>query len=524
MVVFRYCLEIRICSEKVHGALVRESLERLEITFDMALDEIRNIKIDKVEELKKSGTDPYPAVSLRTHSIEETLSNFESWSESQKEIVLAGRIMALRNMGAMAFLDLNDGSGLPGQGKIQVLIKEDSIGKEEFDKFSRLIDIGDFIEVKGTLFLTKAGEKTIFAIGYSPLAKSLLPLPEKWEGLQDVEEKLRKRYLDLIMNPEEKELFVKKSKFWQATRGFLLKEGGLEVDTPILEQIPGGADAEPFKTHMNALDIDLFLRISPELNLKKLITAGYDKVFEIGRIFRNEGIDREHLQDYTQMEMYWAYYDYEKLMELIEGLFKHVAEETLGTSEHKYQEQTINWGSPWKRYDYYEEFEKYTGLKLEDIKEEDLVNYAKDNGIDADKHLGKGRLIDVIFKKKVRPHLNEVGFLVLPPIEIEPLAKRYPKDLNRVERFQVVAGGTELGKGFSELNDPIDQRQRFEEQAKLGEAGDKEAQRMDEDFVEALEYGMPPTAGFGMSERFFAFLMDRPVRETVFFPLMKPRE
>ena len=350
-----------------------------------------------------------------------------------------------------------------------------------------------------------------------------MPLPEKWHGLEDVEERLRKRYLDFIMNPEERELFVKKSKFWQATREFLLKEGGLEVETPVLEQIPGGADAEPFKTHLNALNTDLFLRISPELNLKRLITAGYEKVFEIGRIFRNEGIDREHLQDYTQMEMYWAYYDYEKLMELIGRLFKHVVRETLGASGQQYQGETIDWNSSWKRYDYYEEFEKHTDLRLEKVSEKDLKNYAKDNGIDAGKHIGKGRLIDVIFKKKVRPYLIEPGFLVLPPIDIEPLAKRYPKDPNRVERFQVVAGGTELGKGFSELNDPIDQRRRFEEQVKLGEAGDKEAQRMDEDFVEALEYGMPPTAGFGMSERFFAFLMDRPVREVVFFPLMKPK-
>ena len=339
-----------------------------------------------------------------------------------------------------------------------------------------------------------------------------------------MEERLRKRYLDLIMNPEERELFVKKSKFWQATREFLIREGGLEVETPILEQIPGGADAEPFKTHMNALNMDLFLRISPELNLKKLITAGYEKVFEIGRIFRNEGIDREHLQDYTQMEMYWAYYDYEKLMGLIENLFKHISTETLGTSTHQYQEKEVDWNSAWKRYDYYEEFEKHTGLKLQEIKERDLINYAKEVGIDSDKHIGKGRLIDVIFKKKVRPHLLEPGFLVLPPVEIEPLAKKYLKDPNRVERFQVVAGGTELGKGFSELNDPIDQRERFQEQTKLGEAGDKEAQRMDEGFVEALEYGMPPTAGFGMSERFFAFLMDRPVREIVFFPLMKPKD
>ncbi|OGN03134.1 MAG: lysine--tRNA ligase [Candidatus Yanofskybacteria bacterium RIFCSPHIGHO2_01_FULL_43_42] len=484
----------------------------------MALDEIRNIKIEKVKELRKAGTDPYPAVSGRTHTVSEALNKFDELSDSGKEIVLAGRVMAKREMGGAVFFDIYDGSG-----KIQGLLKEDVAGEKEFGKFKEFVDIGDFIEIKGTLFLTKAGERTLSAISYRLLAKALLPLPEKWHGLEDAEERLRKRYLDLIMNPEEKELFVKKSRFWQATRRFLLKEGGLEVDTPILEQVPGGADAEPFKTHLNVLNIDLFLRISPELSLKRLITAGYEKIFEIGRIFRNEGIDREHLQDYAQMEMYWAYYDYEKLMELVERLFKHIVKETLGAFGHQYQNKTIDWNSSWQRYDYYKEFKKHTGLNLDEIGENDLINYAKDNGIDAGKHIGKGRLIDVIFKKKVRPHLIEPGFLVLPPIDIEPLAKRYPKDPNRVERFQVVAGGTELGKGFSELNDPIDQRERFEEQTKLGEAGDKEAQRMDESFVESLEYGMPPTAGFGMSERFFAFLVDRPVREVVFFPLMKPK-
>ena len=325
------------------------------------------------------------------------------------------------------------------------------------------------------------------------------------------------------MNPEEKDIFIKKSKFWQATREFLLKEGGLEVETPVLEQIPGGADAEPFKTYMNALDIDLYLRIAPELHLKRLIVGGFEKVFEIGRIFRNEGIDREHLQDYTQMEMYWAYHDYEKLMGLVEQLVKSVVVETLGIISHQYRGKDINWGSEWRRYDYFDEFNKHTGLNLGEASEKDLKKYAEKEGIDTSAHVGRGRLIDVIFKKKVRPELWEPGFLVLPPVDIEPLAKRWPQDLNRVERFQIVAGGTELGKGFSELNDPLDQMERFKDQSKLGEAGDKEAQRMDEDFVEALEYGMPPTAGFAYSERLFAFIMDRPVRETVFFPLMRPK-
>ena len=484
----------------------------------MALDEIRKTKIEKVKKLRKAGVDPYPTVSGRTHSISKALANFDELSGSKKEIVLAGRIMAKREHGGSVFFDINNGSD-----KIQALIKEDIVDKEKFEQFNDFLDIGDFVEVRGTLFTTKAGEKTLLAIGYSLLAKALLPLPEKWHGLVDEEERLRKRYLDLITNPQEKEIFVKKSKFWQATRNFLIKEGGAEVETPVLELVPGGADAEPFKTHLNVLSLDLYLRISPELYLKRLIVAGYDKVFEIGRIFRNEGMDREHLQDYTQMEMYWAYTDYEELMKIIKRLFKAVIVKTLGVLEHEYQGGKINWGAPWKKYDYYKLFKEHTGLDLKKAPEGQLKDYARSQGIDTSRHIGRGRLVDVIFKKKVRPHLLEPGFLVLPSIDIEPLAKRWPKDPSRVERFQVVAGGTELGKGFSELNDPMDQRQRFEEQTKLREAGDKEAQRMDEDFVEALEYGMPPTAGFGMSERLFAFLIDKPVRETVFFPLMRPK-
>lgn len=492
----------------------------------MALNDIRKTKIEKVKKLRTAGIDPYPAISNRTHSIREVLGKFDNLESSGEEIILVGRIMAKREMGGAVFFDINDGSTsltTGGGGKIQALIKEDVIGEEEFKKFCEFLDIGDFVEIKGTLFRTKKEEKTLEAKAFKILAKALLLLPEKWHGLEDEEERLRKRYLDLIMDPELKDIFIRKSRFWQVTREFLLKEGGLEVDTPILEQIPGGADAEPFKTHMNALNIDLYLRIAPELHLKRLIVAGFYKVFEIGRIFRNEGMDREHLQDYTQMEMYWAYYDYEKLMELAERLIKYVIKETLGTFEHEYRGRSVNWDGKWKHYDYFEEFNKYTGLNLADAGEKELKKYAEKERIDTSLHIGRGRLIDVIFKKKVRPELWEPGFLVLPPVDIEPLAKRWPADPDKVERFQVMACGSELGKGFSELNDPLDQRERFQEQTKLREKGDKEAQRMDKDFIEALEYGMPPTAGFAYSERLFAFLMDRPVRETVFFPLMKPR-
>jgi lysyl-tRNA synthetase class 2 len=488
----------------------------------MSLDEIRKTKIEKTEAMKKAGVDPYPAVSGRTHDIAQVLLTFDLLAEQKQVLTLAGRVMAKRAHGGSVFFDLRDGSG-----KIQGFIKEDVAGKEVFDRFAEFTDIGDFIEITGTLFKTKKEEKTLEVTSHKLLTKALLPLPEKWHGLQDEEERLRLRYVDLIMSEGEREMFVKKSKFWNSVRQFLEEDGGIEVETPVLEKIPGGADAEPFKTHLNALDIDMYLRISLELNLKRLIVGGYDKVFEIGRIFRNEGIDREHLQDYTQMEMYWAYYDYKKLMVLIESLYRKIIQETLGTLVHRYQNQEIDWGNngnSWPEIDYYKIFKEKTGLDLKVASEKDLKSYAGAENIDTEKHLGRGRLVDIIFKKKVRPHIVQPSFLILPPVDIEPLAKRWPDDTNRVERFQVMAGGTELGKGFSELNDPLDQMKRFEEQTKLREAGDVEAQRMDEDFIRALEYGMPPTAGFGMSERLFAFLMDRPVRETVFFPLMKPRE
>lgn len=484
----------------------------------MSLDEIRKTKMEKVKKLRKIGIDPYPVSSGRTNNIAYALESFDTFAQDKKELTLAGRVIARREHGGSLFFDIRD-----EHNKIQGFLKEDVMGKDIFSQFSELIDVGDFIEIRGTLFKTKKEEKTLEVRDFKILTKALLPLPEKWHGLQDIEERLRKRYLDLIMNPAERELFVKKANFWQATRNFLLKEGGLEVETPVLEQIPGGADAEPFSTHLNALDIDLYLRISPELSLKKLIVAGYEKIFEIGRIFRNEGIDREHLQDYTQMEMYWAYTDYNRLMDIVEKLIKETIRATIGSLTHKSSGQKIDWDGEWKKYDYYKEFEKYTGLDLAKASEKDLKKYAEQENIEIDKHIGRGRLIDIIFKKKVRLNLIEPGFLLLPPVDIEPLAKRWPEDNNRVERFQVIAGGTELGKGFSELNDPEDQRKRFEEQVKLGKAGDKEAQKMDEDFIEALECGMPPTAGFAYSERLFSFIMDKPVRETVFFPLMRPK-
>ncbi|MBP6886395.1 MAG: lysine--tRNA ligase [Candidatus Pacebacteria bacterium] len=485
----------------------------------MSLEEFRNDRIKKLSLLRDAGINPYPSSSSRTHRITQIIESFDSFVESQQEIVLAGRIIAQRGHGGLLFLDIDDGSGT-----IQFLLKRDAMDASAYDFFGSVIDVGDIIEARGVAFLTKRNERSLQVVSASMLSKSVRPLPEKWHGIEDAEERLRNRAADFISRQEERTVFIKKALFWKATREFLTSEGGMEVETPILELIPGGADAEPFETHMNALDIDLFLRIAPELNLKRLITGGFEKLFEIGRVFRNEGIDREHLQDYTTMEMYWSYTDYEQLMEFVERLVKNVIQSTLGTLTHAYRGQTIDWGSPWKRIDYFEVFHKYTGLDLATATEKDLITYAQAQGIDTSRHAGRGRLIDIIFKKSVRPELVEPGFLVLPPVDIEPLAKRYPNDPTRVERFQIVACGSELGKGFSELNDPLDQRERFVEQARLGEAGDKEAQRMDEDYVATLELAMPPTAGFSFSERLFAFLLDRPIRETTFFPIIRPKE
>ena len=482
----------------------------------MPLEDIRAGRIKKLERLKALGREAYPASVKRTFVIDDAVKGFSVLVESKKEISIVGRLMAWREHGGATFGDLRDGSGT-----IQIYFSKEDL-RDAYDEAIELVDIGDFLEVTGAAYVTKRGEPTVKVSEWRMISKSLRPLPEKWHGLVDIEERLRRRYLDLLMSAEEREIFIKKSKFWQAAREFMLSENFLEVETPVLEQIPGGADAEPFATHLNALNIDLYLRISLELPLKRLIVGGYEKVFEIGRIFRNEGIDREHLQDYTQLECYWAYADYNQMMELVARMYKQMISAALGSLQHEWNGENINWDGNWPIIEYADIFKTQTGLDPVAATEGQLKSYAKTEHLAPEAHQGKGRLIDLIFKKMVLPTLIRPSFLVNPPVEIEPLAKRHRASPDKVERFQVVACATELGKGFSELNDPVDQRTRFEEQMKLRAAGDTEAQRLDEDFIEALEYGMPPTAGFGLSERLFSVIMNRPVRETVFFPLMRP--
>jgi lysyl-tRNA synthetase class 2 len=481
------------------------------------LDEIIAERRKKLEALENTEIDPYPARVPRSFPIAHAVEDFEELAAGAKPVSLVGRITALRGQGKIIFADIEDENG-----KIQAVLKDDVIKDLEF--WESVLDLGDFVSVTGPLFFTKKGEKSVEVHELIMASKSLLPPPDKHYSVEDIETRLRERYVDLMAHPEVREMFRKKGIFWKSIRDFLEKEGFLEVETSVLESLAGGTEAEPFKTHHNALDTDFYLRIALELQLKKLVVGGFEKVFEIGRVFRNEGIDRDHLQDFTFMECYWAYHDYRDMMKLTEAMYKFAIKATLGTSTSTWQGKAIEWGGAWPEIDYCEAFKKENSFDPTEASRDELVACAKKLGIPVEEKLGGGRLIDLIYKKTVRPKLIQPCFLINTPTVVSPLSKRSPANPKIAERFQIVACGSELGNGYSELNDPIDQRARFEEQMKMKEAGDAEAMPLDEDFLKALEQGMPPTTGFGMSERVFAMLMDKPVRETVFFPLMRPRQ
>ncbi|MBN2197697.1 lysine--tRNA ligase [Candidatus Wolfebacteria bacterium] len=482
------------------------------------LEEIIKERKKKLDNFKKEGFYPYPEKVKRTHKIKELLDGFDKFEKSQKEVFVCGRIIGFRDQGKIVFIDVVDESG-----KIQGVFNEESIEKH-FKLFKENLDIGDFIQISGFLFLTKKQEKSVKIKSLIPIVKSLRSIPSHWYGLEDIEIRLRQRYLDILVHPEVKELFVKKNIFWKSIREFLQKENFLEMETPILEVTPGGADAEPFITHHNTLNTDFYLRISLEISLKKLLVAGYEKIFEIGRIFRNEGIDAEHLQDYTQMEFYWAYSNCDELMDFVQKMYQSIIKDLFSELKTEYQGKKLDWSGNWERIEYFDIFKEKTNLDINKVTEKELFKKAEESGLKPEKNLSKGRLIDLLFKKMVRPYLIQPCFLINQPIEIEPLAKRIEDKPGKVARFQILAAGSELGKGFSEANDPVDQRERFEEQMRLRKKGDKEAQRLDEDFLQALEYGMPPAGGFGLSERLFAVLMDKPIRETTIFPLMKNKK
>jgi lysyl-tRNA synthetase, class II len=443
----------------------------------MALDEIRKVKIEKLKRLRKASIDPYPATSRRNMSVAEAVRRFNELAEAGESVILAGRIVARREHGGSMFFDINDSGH-----RIQGFAKEDILGADKFAQFKDLFDTGDIIEIEGTLFKTKKEERTVEIKNFAMLSKALLPLPEKWHGLQDVEERFRKRYLDLLMNEEVKSKFIKRAEIIQGIRNYLIKNEFLEVTTPTLQPLYGGASARPFKTHLNALDIDMYLRIAPELYLKRLMVGGFERVFEFTTNFRNEGIDREHNPEFLAMEFYAAYKDYNWVMDVLEDMLVTIAPD--------------KFKKPFRR-----------------VKYAELMKDA-------------GSLDDGVFKEKVLHTLVEPTFVVDYPKDMLPLTKLKPGSDDTVEGAQFYSDGMELAKIFSELNDPIDQRERFATQENFRAKGDEEAQRMDEDFIEALEYGMPPVGGIGVGiDRLIALLTDSSsLREIILFPTMRPKD
>lgn len=486
------------------------------------IQEYRRSRMAKCDELRSLGIDPYPAAAFDRELISAVRELQDGVSAR-----IAGRLMLFRVMGKIAFGNLADSSG-----SIQVMFSQANLtaGQSgvDFDFWMRILDAGDFIGVQGDRITTKTGETSLMVRTLTLLTKSLRPLPDKYRGLQDDEELLRRRYLDILLNRDVRETIRRKSVFWNSIRRFLLEREFTEVYTPALEVTTGGADARPFKTWHNAFSMDVYLRISQgELWQKRLMVAGMDKTFEIGRQFRNEGVSAEHANDYDQMEFYWAYADANRGMALVEELFKHFAKETFDTTSfviHRFgRECRVDLSQQWKRYDYVETIESITGvnvLNATDVEIIEALGRVGDAAIDAG--VNRARLVDRLWKF-CRRQLDGPGFLVNEPAIVSPLAKRSNANREIVERFHVIIAGSELGNGYSELNDPVDQAERFAEQARLREEGDDEAQMADGEFIEALEFGMPPTCGFGLSERVFAFLSDKTIRECQTFPLLRPK-
>jgi lysyl-tRNA synthetase class 2 len=484
-----------------------------------SLEEIRGQRLEKLEALRRSGRDPYPPRILRDRTIAELRGSFDALSKSGNTVSIGGRVMAIRGQGAIRFAVLFDGTD-----RFQAVLKRDDMSEDEFTSFELFVDIGDVISVTGTCFATDRGEASVLVSSWVMGAKSLRPLPEKHVGLRDPEEKLRLRYLDLLTDPTLRELFHKKALFWQAIRTFMVREGFLEVETPVIERTTGGADARPFATHHHALDLDVYLRISAgELWQKRLMVAGFPKVFEIGRIFRNEGISPEHAQDYTQIEFYWAFAAQEDGMALVKRLYREAAQAAFGTLRFTIGKFDVDLGAEWETYDYGATIARLTGVNIATATISEIESVLRKLKVEYDpKGWNRIRAIDTLWKY-CRKQLGGPGFLVGIPKEMSPLAKSDPADPTIVLQFQPIIAGSEVGKGYSELNDPIDQGERFAAQQAMRDAGDEEAQMADLEFVEALEYGMPPTCGFGVSERLFAFLANRPIRETQLFPLLRPR-
>ncbi len=497
---------------------MQENTKDMTTEPEQDLNEILKVRREKLKELQDNGMDPFAVTKYdKQHNSAQIIENFDEFEG--KDVSVAGRLMSKRVMGKASFCHIQD-----REGKIQSYVARDVIGEDEYKLFKKL-DIGDIVGIKGDVFKTKTGETSIHAKEITLLSKSLQPLPEKFHGLKDMDLRYRQRYVDLIVNPEVKKTFMLRSKIISAIREFLDNRGYIEVDTPILNSIPGGAAARPFITHHNTLDIDMYLRIATELYLKRLIVGGFEKVYEMGRIFRNEGMSIKHNPEFTTIELYEAYTDYHGMMDITEQMVTYVCEKVLGTTKITYQGEEIDLTPSWERITMIDAIKKYTGVDFNDIQtDEDALAAVQGMGIEVEGALTRGELINLAFEERVEENLVQPTFIMDYPVEVSPLAKRKVDDPRLTERFEVFVTRRELGNAFSELNDPIDQKERFLKQVEAREAGDEEANMMDDDFINALEYAMPPTGGLGIGiDRLVMLLTDSySIRDVLLFPTMKP--
>jgi len=508
--------------------------EEMNLSPELELSEILRIRREKLADLRAEGLDPFEKVKYkRTNSVAKIIENFIKKEDltvlnktvSSKTVSIAGRLMSKRDMGKSAFFDLHDMSG-----KIQLYVNMKILGKESFERFLKF-DIGDIVGVKGEIFRTNMGEISVRVKHVELLSKSLLPLPDKWHGLKDQDLRYRQRYVDLIVNPDVRKAFITRSKIIKAIRAFLDNRGFLEVETPLLNTVPGGATAKPFITHHNTLDMDMYLRIAPELYLKRLIVGGLEKVYEIGRMFRNEGISIKHNPEFTLMELYEAYTDYNGMMDITEQLISSVAKKVLGTTKIKYQGEEIDLTPPWSRLTMLEAIKQHTGVDFSNVKTaQEAKTLAEGLNIKIEKGNNccapsKGEIISLVFEERVEDKLLQPTFILDYPVEVSPLTKRKPDNKEYTERFELFIPRREMANAYSELNDPIDQKERFMKQMDARAAGDEEAQMLDDDYVTALEYGLPPTGGLGIGiDRLVMLLTDSfSIRDVLLFPTMRPK-
>lgn len=481
------------------------------------LNELLAIRREKLQSLLDSGIDPFGEKFERTHTAQEILDQFEDLEE--QNTVISGRLMSMRTHGKASFADLMDHTG-----RIQLYFRVNTLGEEKYEMLQKL-DIGDIVGVSGRVFKTRRGEISVEVLEMKVLSKSLRPLPEKWHGLKDVDLRYRQRYVDLIVNPKVREVFETRSKIIQSMRNFLAEKGYIEVETPMLHTIAGGATARPFTTHHNALDMDLYLRIAPELYLKRLLVGGFDRVFEIGKMFRNEGISTKHNPEFTMCELYMAYGDASDMMKITEDIYAHIAEELFGTTKITFQDQEIDLTPPWPRKPMLDAIKEYSGIDLRGLDDAQARQAAKERNISVEPNASYANVVDEFFDSFVEPKLIQPIFITDHPVEVSPLAKRKQDDPQLTDRFEPFIVTWEVANGFTELNDPIDQKARFSDQVAQREKGDDEAHMMDEDYIMALEYGMPPAGGLGLGiDRMVMLFTDSPsIRDVLLFPHMRPR-